>query len=461
MIKETPEQHPNEEQSHLSRRDFLAATGAAGAGMSLMAGQAAASDTPASPSADAIPAPLPRIARFERMAYGMFIHWGLYSQLGRGEWVMHMEKIPVAEYKRLKDTFTAKDFNGRAMAQVARKAGMKYITLTSRHHEGFSLYDTRGLSDYDAMHSPAKRDLVADFIEGCRAEGIKPFLYHTTLDWYQESFTNDFDAYLDYLHASVEVLCRNYGELGGLWFDGNWSKPNADWKEDRLYALIRKYQPEAMIIDNTGLQHRGKVGHPEIDSTTYEQGRPEPVDRRGLPKHVAAEMCQTMNMHWGIGAKDFNYMSPREVIENLCACRKAGANYLLNVGPTAEGAIPPYEKACLERTGDWVAMHAGAIYNGRPCGIGGSGDDFGLHAGGKFYLFVHDLAVRGDKHVTVSVGGAGPRKFKGIDKPVKAARWIDNDESLKYQQGENTLTLDATGFPYGTNTVVRVAELEL
>ena len=297
-----PQDRQKEESGSLSRRSFLAATGAAGAGMGLMAGRTAAG---APNTADALPEPLPRVARFESMAYGMFVHWGLYSQLGRGEWVMQMEKIPAAEYRKLKDSFTAKDFNGREMARVARKAGMKYITLTSRHHEGFSLYDTRGLSDYDAVHSPAKRDLVADFIEGCRAEGIAPFLYHTTLDWYQESFANDFDAYLDYLHASVEVLCRNYGELGGLWFDGNWSKPDADWKEDRLYGLIRKYQPEAMIIDNTGLQHRGKVGHPEIDSTTYEQGRPEPVDRRGMPKHVAAEMCQTMNMHWGIGAKDF------------------------------------------------------------------------------------------------------------------------------------------------------------
>ncbi|MBN2310583.1 MAG: alpha-L-fucosidase [Candidatus Hydrogenedentes bacterium] len=408
-----------------------------------------------------MPKPEPRIERFEKMAYGMFIHWGLYSQLGRGEWVQHMEKIPVAEYKKLKDTFTAEDFDGRAIARVARNAGMKYITLTTRHHEGFSLYDTRGLSDYDAVHSPAGRDLVADFVEGCRAEGIVPFFYHTTLDWYQESFNADFDGYLEYLRKSVEVLCTQYGEIGGLWFDGNWSKADADWKEDALYGMIRKHQPEAMIVNNTGIHKRGEFGHPEIDSTTFEQGRPEPMNREGMPKYVSAEMCQTMNRHWGIGKNDFCYMSPKEIIEHLCACRKVGANYLLNVGPTAEGKIPAYEAATLERVGDWVRMHADAVYNGKPCGIAGQGDDFGLEADGATYLFIHDLAISGLDHVTVAVGGAGPRKFEGVPDSVKAAQWVDNNEGLKIERdpAAGTFTVDATGYPYGTNTVVRLVKL--
>ncbi len=409
----------------------------------------------------AIPVPEPRVAQFEKFAYGMFMHWGLYSQLGRGEWVMHMEKIPVNEYKKLKETFTAKDFDGQKIARTAREAGMKYITLTTRHHEGFSLYDTCGLSDYDAMHSPAGRDLVKDFVDGCRAEGIVPFFYHTTLDWYQEDYQKDFDRYLDYLHQSVEILCRNYGEIGGLWFDGNWNKPDADWKEERLYGVIRKYQPEAIIVNNTGLQHRGKVGNSEIDCVTYEQGRPTPMDRAGMSKYVAGEMCQTMNRHWGIGKNDFNYMSPKEIIENLCACRKVGANYLLNVGPTAEGAIPAYEAAALGRTGDWVRMHAPAIYDGKPCAIKGMGDDFALETDGAVYLFIHNLSIRGDKNVTVEVGGAGDRHFTGVQQKFSSATWMDNGESLKFKQdtGNGKLTVDATKFPYGTNTVVRIIKL--
>jgi alpha-L-fucosidase len=218
------------------------------------------------------------------MAFGMFVHWGLYSLLERGEWILHHSRMPEAEYRKLTERFTAENFDARALARLAKRAGMKYITLSARHHDGFSLYDTRGLSTYDAPHSAAGRDLIAEFVEGCRAEGIVPFLYHTTLDWSFGTADCDeatFNEYLDYLHASVEILCREYGPLGGLWFDGNWSR-EADWKEDRLYGMIRKYQPDCMIINNTGLGHRGVWGHPEIDSTTFEQGLPQPIDRRGL-----------------------------------------------------------------------------------------------------------------------------------------------------------------------------------
>ncbi len=407
-----------------------------------------------------IPTPEPRVQRFEKLAYGMFIHWGLYSQIGKGEWIMHLGRIPKPEYTKLADGFTAEDFDGREIARIAKDAGMKYITITTRHHDGFSLYDTRGLSDYDAPHSAAGRDLIEDFVEGCRAEGIVPFFYHTTLDWYQPNFTEDFDAYLEYLRKSVEVLCTQYGDIGGLWFDGNWSKPEADWKEDELYATIRRHQPEAMIVNNTGLDALGAVGHPEIDSVTFEQGLPRPMDRRGHSKYVAAEMCQTMNSHWGIGANDFAYLSPAQIIQNLCACRKVGANYLLNVGPTAQGQIPAYEQAALMRAGDWIHLHGDVIYEGKPTQIRGLGADFALKAAGKLYLFIHDLATKGDPHVTVGGVGAGARAFTGVDQPVTSAHWLDVDEELSFSQSSSgLLAIEATGFPYGSNTVVRVAGL--
>jgi alpha-L-fucosidase len=408
-----------------------------------------------------IPVPEPRIARFERLGYGMFIHWGLYAQLGQGEWVQHLRRIPMDEYVKLKESFTAEEFDGRAIAATARAAGMKYITLTSRHHDGFSLYDTRGLSEHDAPHSAAGRDLAADFVEGCRAEGILPLFYHTTLDWHHPDFDRDFDRYLDYLHQSVEVLCTHYGQIGGLWFDGNWSKPDADWKEDRLYGIIRQHQPEAMIINNTGLSAKGRVGHPEIDSVTFEQGRPTPMDREGMPKYVTAEMCQTFNRHWGIGGQDFNYLSPPQVIENLCACRRMGANYLLNVGPTASGRIPDYESAALRRVGEWIATHPQAIYDARPCDVGGTGADFALQHDGALYLFVHNLTRGGDVHVTTGGGGTGPRGFRGVERAVSSVRWVDNGEDLAFTHdaGNGLLCVDATGYPYGVDRVVRVAEV--
>jgi len=228
-----------------------------------------------------------------------------------------------------------------------------------------------------------------------------------------------------------------------------------------MYQIIRRHQPQAIIVNNTGLHQQGKLGNPEIDSVTFEQGRPTPMDRRGMKKYVAGEMCQTMNRHWGIGVNDFAYMGPPQIIENLCACRKVGANYLLNVGPTAEGAIPDYESAALRRSGDWVRMHGDAVYEGKPAGIEGGGDDFGLDADGRLYLFVHRLGVRGDKNVTVGPTGAGPRTFTGVKKKVTAAQWVDNGQALKFQQDldAGTLTVHCTGFPYGTNTVVRLVKL--
>ncbi len=395
------------------------------------------------------------------MGFGMFIHWGLYSQLGKGEWIMSRNTMPREEYFKLRDTFTASKFSGRKIAQIAKAAGMKYITLTTRHHEGFSLYDTKGLNDYDALHAPCGRDLISDFVEGCNAEGIMPMFYHTTLDWYNEDFNNDFDAYLEYLRKSVEILCTNYGKIGGLWFDGNWSKRDADWKVDELYATIRKHQPEAMIINNTGLSERGFIGHPEIDSVTFEQGRPTPMNREGMPKYIAAEMCQTINAHWGVGYADFNYKSVPELIESLCACRKVGANYLLNVGPDAEGEIIPIQAALIEQVGKWIEASGAPIYEGKPCEIEATGKNFALKANGKYYLFVHDLSIVGSAHVVAEGGGVGIKKFYGFMDEVKSVKWLDNDEQLNFTQNNGILSINCTGFEYGNNLVVRVAEVTL
>ena len=411
----------------------------------------------------AIPVPEKRILDFEEMGFGMFIHWGLYSQLGKGEWVQHIHGIPKEEYVKLQDTFTASKFDGQKIAQIAKKGGAKYITLTTRHHEGFSLYDTKGLNTYDAPHSPAGRDLIRDFVDGCRAEGIVPFFYHTTLDWYHPEFNGDFKVYLQYLRDSVEILCTEYGKIGGLWFDGNWSKPNEDWEEDALYKVIRRHQPDAIIVNNTGLSHRGEMGNIELDSVTFEQGRPTPLDREGMPKYMAAEMCQTINAHWGYGYADVNYKSLAHLIETLCACRKVGANYLLNIGPTGEGEIPLLQEALLRGIGDWIRMTGNGIYEGKPCGISGVGKNFALSTADskKTWFYVHDLGIVGDANVTVEGGGVGEKTFSGVKGKVKSLRWTDCDEQLSFTQDGETLTFNATGYPYGKNLVVRVAEAEM
>lgn len=409
----------------------------------------------------AIPKPKKYIADFEKLGFGMFVHWGLYSQLGRGEWVYHVEGMNMPEYQKLAETFTAEDFNAEELVLTAKAAGCKYITLTTRHHEGFSLFDTCGLSDFDVMHSPCGRDLIREYVDACRKYDIVPFFYHTTLDWHHPDFNNDFDKYLEYLNKSVEILCTNYGKIGGLWFDGNWSKPNADWKEDELYATIRRHQPEAMIINNTGLGARGKTGNLEIDSVTFEQGRPTPMNREGMEKYIAAEMCETINDHWGTGTMDFNYKSPAYLIENLCLCRKVGANYLLNIGPLGQGAVDPYQKELLKLVGRWVDVFGEAIYEGKPYPAGSPNQNFILKGDGKLYLFYFHPSRRGNENVTVGNTYSGAFAFGNVQDEVKSLRWMDNGEELSFQQKDGMLSANFTGQGYGYSYCVRVAVAEL
>jgi len=411
----------------------------------------------------AIPVPEKRILDFEEMGFGMFIHWGLYSRMGKGEWVQHLHNIPMEEYAKLQNTFTASRFDGRTLAQIAKKGGARYITLTTRHHEGFSLYDTKGLNTFDVLHSPAGRDLIRDFVDGCNAEGIVPFFYHTTLDWYNPDYKKDFKKYLQYLRDSVEILCTEYGKIGGLWFDGNWNRPDDDWEEDALYAVIRRHQPEAIIVNNTGLSHRGVVGNLQLDSVTFEQGRPEPMNREGMPKYLAAEMCHTMNKHWGYGAKDVHCKSLAELIETLCACRRVGANYLLNVGPDPEGAITPLQAALMEGIGDWIRYTGNCIYKSKPCGVTGINHtkNFALRDGNTMYFFIHNLPIAGSSHVVVEGGGAGEKTFSGVPSGIKSLCWTDNGESLDYRYDGDVFVFNATEYPYGTDLVVRVAKAEL
>ncbi|MBE6406403.1 MAG: alpha-L-fucosidase [Lentisphaerae bacterium] len=416
-----------------------------------------------------IPTPLPRVAAFEKLGFGIFVHWGLYSQWGRGEWAQCIYNVHPDEYAKWMETFTAKDFDARELARMAKEAGAKYITLTTRHHEGFSLYDTCGLNEFDAPHSPAKRDLVKEFVEACREYDIIPFFYHTTLDWkWHNKKTNElseeeFNEYLDYLYKSVEILCSNYGKIGGLWFDGNWSRKTSDWKEDRLYKMIHRLQPDAMVINNTGLSALGAVGaSEEIDSVTFENNTARPVNREGMKKYVAGEVCKTMNSHWGRSNQDFNLLSPARVIERLCQSRGSGANFLMNIGPEAQGRIPNYEKALFELVGQWMKTFGEAIYNGKPVpGVKCQGNDFMLQNGNTYYYVAMDLSMGGDKNV-VAATVSGPRAVEGFDKEIVSAKWMDDgEEGLFMQDVEKKLfTIKCDPFPYGTDMVVNILKIE-
>lgn len=401
------------------------------------------------------------IKDFEQLGFGMFVHYGLYSQIGHGEWVFKYLKKGMSEYAKLAETFDCVGMH--EIVATAKLAGCKYICLTTRHHEGFSLYDPCGLSDFNALNSPAGRDLIAEFVEECRKVDIVPFFYHTTLDWHHPDFENNFDAYLDYLYQSVEILCTKYGKIGGLWFDGNWSKPNADWKEDKLYKMIHRLQPEAMVINNSGLHAQGKMGNPEIDSVTFERGMAQPLDRTGQPKYMAGEMCETLCDHWGV-ADDINFKSVKTLIESLCNCRKVGANFLLNIGPNADGTVPTMQKGIMESIGRWMSTYGDAIYNGRPYIAYNDKQEFVLkdiNDEKTAYIFKFNVQSGGDVNVSLGFKEDGATTLERFDAKVESIKWMDNNEELAFTQNGDTLQVNFTNFTYGQSLCVRVAKATL
>jgi len=408
------------------------------------------------------PTPAPYIQAFEQLGFGMFVHYGLYSQLGGGEWYFSQNpSMSMSEYEKLSAGFAPG--SAADIVAVGKAAGCKYICLTTRHHEGFSLYDTRGLSDFDAVHTPYGKDFIAEFVEACRRADIVPFFYHTTLDWHHPDFEDNFDNYLDYLYKSVELLCTHYGKIGGLWFDGNWSKPNADWQEDRLYKMIHRLQPDAMIINNTGLHARGAKGNPEIDAVTYERGMAEPIDRTGMKKYISGEMCQTLCDHWGI-ADDINFKSVRQLIEELCLCRKVGANYLLNIGPAADASVPTMQRAIMETVGQWMHIYGEAIYNGRPYRTYPGRKDFILKDvkdPKKLYLFRFGLDMKGSNNVALNFDFNNDSTFSSITEEVSSVFWMDNGQEMNFLQKDGQLAIDFIPFQYGHSYCVRVAEINL
>lgn len=401
-----------------------------------------------------------RIKNFEAMEFGMFVHFGLYSIVGRGEWALYSCELDPVEYSKLPRRFNPDPDWAVELVKTAKAAGCKYITLTTRHHDGFSLYDSSPISDYDAPHALCGRDLVREFVDACNAEGIVPFFYHTLLDWKVESYKTDFKKYLEYLRASVEILCTRYGKIGGLWFDGMWDKKDADWEEDALYSLIRKHQPDAMIINNTGLHAQGALGHIELDSVTFERGKPQPINMGDSPKYIASEMCQVFGDHWGYSSLDYNFKSMADIIRDYCVCRRYGSNLLMNVGPMPSGKLRTLDTAMLLTLGEWIDKFSEACVGTMPTKITASGEDFVMKGADAYYLFCHELPMGGNRNVALTADQRESYSVElELDAPVRSITWLESGDAVEFKQQGSTLKIYATPQPYGQSVVVRIAKI--
>ena len=329
---------------------------------------------------------------FMEARFGMFIHWGLYSIPAKGEWMMSEAEMSVSEYKQYFDLFDPVDYNPREWVRLAKEAGMQYAVLTAKHHDGFCLFDS-ALTEYKATNTKAGRDLVREFVDACREEGIRVGLYFSIIDWSHPDFPKygdrqhpmrnneaykdekiDFDRYLEYMHGQVKELVTNYGKIDILWFDFSYDDMCGEkWKATELIKMVRKYQPDVIIdnrLEGSGEDH-GSIATAEPliysgDFASPEQIIPPEGVRDEFGEMIPWELCATMNNHWGYCNFDHQYKSPEMLIRKLVECTSKGGNMILNVGPDAKGNIPEESVKILREIGQWMKKNQESVYG---CGI--------------------------------------------------------------------------------------------
>jgi len=310
-----------------------------------------------------------RFKWFHEARFGMFVHWGLYSIPARGEWVMYQEQTPKEEYARLADRFHPRYFKMDRWVELAHEAGMKYMVLTTRHHDGFCLFDSE-VSEFTSAKTAAGRDFVAEFVEACRRGGMRIGLYYSLLDWRfpayldREGRPESLEAMVRQVHAQVREIMSNYGSIDMLFYDGGWfpdlrpEEAVGIWRSHELNAMVRELQPDILINDRSGIKE--DFDTPEQNVTPSGPGR-------------AWQSCMTIGDRWGWGyiRHNPNRKSVTHLIQCLVKAAAGGGNYLLNIGPRADGTVPSEDAERLRAVGDWLKVHGESIYGAGRCAFRG------------------------------------------------------------------------------------------
>ncbi len=314
--------------------------------------------------------------------FGMFIHWGVYSVpageykgkevKGIGEWIMETAKIPIPEYEEYARQFDPQKFNAKEWVRIAKEAGVKYIVITSKHHDGFGLWDSK-VTKYDIMDiSPYKRDILRELTAACKEAGIHMCFYHSILDWHQPDAKSEkyphqattkpvFSKYReDYMKPQLTELLKNY-DPAVLWFDGEWIPEWTEVQGKALYNYLRNIKPDLIINNRVGKGRSGMQGMNEYKDAAGDFGTPEQEILEGTSDYDW-ESCMTMNDTWGFKKSDHNWKSSATLIHNLVDIAAKGGNYLLNIGPTSEGEIPAPSVERLLEMGKWLKINSEAIY---------------------------------------------------------------------------------------------------
>jgi len=406
---------------------------------------------------------------FQDNKYGMFIHWGLSSVLGDGEWVMNNRNIKKEDYTRLLRAFNPVDFDAAKWVTTAKNAGMKYIVFITRHHDGFSNWDTKQ-SDWKITNTPYGKDVLKMLADECRKQGIKLGLYYSTLDWYRNDYPretgrtgqgtgrtgkSDYASYLQFMKNQLTELLTNYGEIMSIWFDGHWDQTNPegekdrssriDWKYDEIYGLIHKLQPQCMIGNN---HHLDPIAGEDFQM--FERDLPG-ENKSGLSFQKAGELpletCETINGSWGYNITDRKYKTTTDVLRLLIGAAGRNANLLLNIGPMPSGTIQPEFVDTLAAAGKWLQQYGASVYGTRGGPL--KPQAWGVTTQKEKTIYLHLFKSPNTNTIVVPASSKGSKAYV-----------LGSNQAVKYTQTKDGLKISTEGIRVDGPDTVIVLELK-
>lgn len=392
---------------------------------------------------------------FSDSKFGIFIHWGIYSMFGQGEWYLETGKLNYKEYAKAASGFYPINFNAEKWITAIKNAGAKYICFTTRHHDGFSMFDTQ-YSDYNIVDAtPFKRDIVKELAEECKKQDLKLHLYYSHLDWSREDYYplgkygrytgrknfGKWDSYYKFMNNQLTELLSNYGPIGAIWFDGMWDQPSDfNWKLDEQYSLIHQLQPACLIGNN-----HHKAPFPGEDFQMFEKDLPGENKSGFSPNSkigsLPLETCETMNGMWGYKVNDLNYKSSTELIRLLVRTAGKGANLLLNIGPQPNGELPQASLERLNDIGEWMNKYGETIY--RTTGGLNNNAEWGTITQKADKIFIHILTDKIPAFITIPT-----------NKKIKRAINYDTLEDIHIENIKGGVVLNTQGLKPGIDRII-------
>jgi Alpha-L-fucosidase len=342
---------------------------------------------------------------FQDNKFGIFLHWGIYSMTAQGEWYMHNRNIHRDEYAKLASGFYPSKFNAEEWVKAIKLSGAKYICITTRHHDGFSMFDTKYCDFNIVKATPFKRDIIKELADECEKQGIKLHFYYSHLDWRRDDYPQgrtgkgtgrkeghgDWKSYYTFMNNQLTELLTNYGKVGAIWFDGAWDMPrDFDWQLTQQYDMIHKLQPWCLIGNN----HHGELPARE-DIQIFERDLPG-ENKAGLSEfnevgQLPLETCQTMNGMWGYKIEDQNYKSTKDLIHYLVTAAGKNANLLMNIGPQPNGELPAVAVERLKEVGEWMNVYGETIHGTRGGDVAPHSWGVSTRKGDKLYIHILNL----------------------------------------------------------------------